>query len=61
MKQTETKTWMSVEETAVFIGVSKETIYRLLERKKIPSHRVGRLHRFDPREVSDAVKKGKLK
>jgi len=61
VEMNEQTNWMSVEQVAVFIGVSKETIYRLLEKKKIPSHRVGKLHRFDPQEVSKAVKRGKLK
>ncbi len=53
--------WMDVNQIALYMGVSKETVYRLLDKKKIPSHRVGKLHKFDPCEVSKAMKKGKLK
>jgi excisionase family DNA binding protein len=43
--------WLSVEEIAVHLGVSKETIYRWLDGGKIPSHRMGRLWRFKASEV----------
>jgi excisionase family DNA binding protein len=48
---------MSVEQIAVHLGVSKETIYRLLERKEMPAHRIGRLWRFSPKEVDAWVMK----
>jgi excisionase family DNA binding protein len=34
--------WVSVEEIAVHLGVSKETIYRWLSKDHIPAHRLGR-------------------
>lgn len=43
--------WLSVEEIATHLGISKETIYRWLYRGKIPSHRVGRLWKFKASEV----------
>lgn len=43
--------WLSVEEIAAHLGISKETIYRWIERKKIPAHRVGRLWKFKASEV----------
>lgn len=50
--------WLSVEEIANHLGVSKETIYRWLEKKKIPSHRVGKLWKFQASEVDSWVKCG---
>ena len=50
--------WLSVEEIASHLGVSKETIYRWLEKKKIPSHRVGRLWKFKATEVDIWIKSG---
>ena len=50
--------WLSVEEIAVHLGISKETIYRWIERKKIPAHRVGRLWKFKPSEVDHWVMSG---
>ncbi|MCK6600086.1 MAG: helix-turn-helix domain-containing protein [Bdellovibrionaceae bacterium] len=54
----ETERWLSVEEIAAHLGVSKETIYRWLERKKVPAHRVGRLWKFKASEVDDWIKNG---
>lgn len=53
-----TEKWMSVEEIAQHLGISKETIYRWLEKTKIPAHRVGKLWKFQISEVDDWVKSG---
>lgn len=54
----ESERWLSVEEIGAHLGVSKETIYRWLEKKKIPAHRVGRLWKFKTREVDQWVVNG---
>lgn len=48
---------LSVEEIAEHLGISKETVYRWLE-KKIPAHRVGKLWIFQLREVDEWVRSG---
>ncbi|MBK9322969.1 MAG: helix-turn-helix domain-containing protein [Bdellovibrionaceae bacterium] len=53
----ESERWLSVEEIG-HLGVSKETVYRWLEKKKIPPHRVGRLWKFKAREVDQWVLDG---
>ena len=50
--------WPSVEEIAEFLGVSKETIYRWLDKKKMPAHRMGRLWKFQVSEVDKWIKAG---
>lgn len=50
--------WLSVEEIARYLGVSKESIYRLLDKRVIPAHRIGRLWKFKPGEVDAWVKAG---
>ena len=55
---TELEPWFSVEEIARHLGVSKETIYRWLERESIPAHRMGKLWKFKPSEVDDWVRSG---
>lgn len=50
--------WFSVEDIAKHLGVSKETIYRWLERKTIPAHRMGKLWKFKPSEVDAWVLNG---
>lgn len=50
--------WLSVEEIADHLGVSKETIYRWQERGKIPAHRVGKQWRFKTEEINEWVRHG---
>ncbi len=53
--------WLSVEEVAQYLGISKETVYRWLEKKKIPAHRVGKLWKFKTKEVDQWIIKGEAK
>lgn len=52
--------WFSVDEIAKHLGVSRESIYRWIDRGKIPAHEIGRLWRFSTHEVNEAVRAGKL-
>lgn len=54
----ESERWLSVEEIAAHLGVSKETIHRWLAKEKIPAHRVGKLWKFKSSEVDNWVTKG---
>ncbi|NUM58474.1 MAG: helix-turn-helix domain-containing protein [Bdellovibrionaceae bacterium] len=53
-----TEKWLSVEEIAQHLGISKETVYRWLEKEKIPAHRVGKLWKFKASEVDAWVQSG---
>lgn len=50
--------WFTVEQIAAHLQVSKETIYRWLEKGRIPAHRVGKQWRFLATEVDEWVKRG---
>lgn len=50
--------WFSVEEISLHLGISKETVYRWLDRMKIPAHRIGRLWKFKPSEVDEWIRAG---
>jgi excisionase family DNA binding protein len=50
--------WISVDEVAEHLGVAAITIYRWLEKGRIPAHRVGKQWRFKPSEVDEWVKSG---
>ncbi|MCC6277271.1 MAG: helix-turn-helix domain-containing protein [Oligoflexia bacterium] len=54
----ESERWLSVEEIAQHLGVSKETVYRWLEKQKVPAHRIGKLWKFKPSEVDQWVMSG---
>lgn len=50
--------WVSVDQIAEHLGVTRDSIYRWIERKALPAHRVGRLWKFQLSEVDDWVRKG---
>ncbi len=45
--------FMTVEEVAHFLRVTKKTIYRLLERGDIPAVKIGRSWRFDKAAINE--------
>jgi excisionase family DNA binding protein len=51
--------WVSVEEIAEYLGVSKDTVYGWIAKKDMPAHKVGRLWKFKTDEVDDWVRNGK--
>jgi excisionase family DNA binding protein len=50
--------WLSVDEIADYLGVSKDTVYTWISVKGMPAHRVGRLWKFKRDEVDLWVKSG---
>lgn len=50
--------WLSVEEIAEHLGVSKDTVYVWISKKRMPAHKVGRLWKFQKPEVDEWVKSG---
>jgi len=50
--------WVSVEDVARHIGVAKDTVYRWIEVRTMPAHRVGRLWKFKLSEVDEWVRGG---
>lgn len=50
--------WVSVQEIAHYLGISKETVYRWLEAKKIPAHKIGRQWKFKIKEVDFWITNG---
>jgi excisionase family DNA binding protein len=53
--------WVSVEEIAQHLGVTKDSVYRWIEHKALPAHRIGRLWKFKVSEVDKWVRKGGAK
>jgi excisionase family DNA binding protein len=53
-----TDRWLSVEDIAEHLGVSKDTIYAWIAKRKMPAHRVGRLWKFQRVEIDAWVKAG---
>jgi excisionase family DNA binding protein len=50
--------WLSVDEIAEYLGVSKDTVYSWLTTKAMPGHRVGRFWKFKKNDVDSWVRAG---
>ena len=50
-----TDRWLSVEEIAEYLGVSKDTVYAWIAKRNMPAHRIGRLWKFKSEEVDGWV------
>ena len=50
--------WGSIADVAAHLSVGKDSIYRWVDSKDFPAHRVGRLLRFRLSEVDEWVRTG---
>lgn len=50
--------WVSVDDVARHLGIVRDTVYRWIEDRGLPAHRVGRLWKFRLGEVDDWILKG---
>ena len=50
--------WLSVEEISKYIGVSNDTVYRWIDKHRMPAQRMGRLWKFKKNEIDQWVKAG---
>ena len=48
--------WLSVDEIAEHLGVSKDTVYTWVNERRMPGHKVGRLWKFQQSEVDKWVR-----
>jgi excisionase family DNA binding protein len=53
-----TEPWTSVDDIARHLGVAKDSIYRWIDRRGLPAHRIGRLWKFKASEVDEWVRAG---
>jgi excisionase family DNA binding protein len=49
---------VSVKDVARHLGVSHDTVYRWIEGKGLPAHKVGRLWKFKLADVDEWVRSG---
>jgi excisionase family DNA binding protein len=49
--QVDTDRWLSVDDIAAYLGVKRDTIYKWINRRQMPAHKVGRLWKFRKHEV----------
>ena len=54
-----TERWLSVDEIAAHLGIKKDTIYKWVRTTDIPHHKIGRLLKFQIKEIDKWVRAGK--
>jgi excisionase family DNA binding protein len=54
----ESEPWASVDGVARHLGVRKETVYRWIERRGLPAHKIGRLWKCKLSDVDAWVRSG---
>lgn len=50
--------WVSVDAVAEHLGVARDSVYRWIESRALPTHRLGRLWKFKLSEVDEWVRAG---
>jgi excisionase family DNA binding protein len=50
--------WLDLESLTTYLKMPKSTLYRLVQGKKLPGHKVGRSWRFDRDEIDRWIKSG---
>lgn len=50
--------WVSVDHVAEHLGVVRDSVYRWIETKDMPAHKIGRRWKFKLSEVDDWVRSG---
>lgn len=50
--------WLSVDEIAGYLGIKRDTVYKWIERKRMPAHKVGSLWKFKRDEIDEWVRNG---
>lgn len=54
----EAEPWSSVEDVARHLGVAKDSVYRWIDARSLPAHKIGRLWKFKLSEVDEWVRAG---
>lgn len=53
-----TEPWVSLEDIAKHLDVSKDTVHRWIRNRAMPAHQIGKLWKFKVSEVDDWVRDG---
>ena len=50
--------WCSLKEICEYLGVSRDTVFKWIETKNMPAHKMGRQWTFKVDEVDEWIKSG---
>ena len=53
--------WLSVAEICIYLGITRDTVYKWINDKQFPAHRAGKLWKFKSSEVDAWVKLKSIK
>ena len=54
----EQEPWVSVDVVAKHLGIARDTVYRWIDSKGLPAHRIGRLWKFKLSDIDEWVRAG---
>ena len=54
------KTFFTPEELAVFLAISKATVYRLVGKRQLPFHKIGGVLRFKREDIEEYLESGRV-
>ena len=55
-----TEPWLSADDIAAHLGVTKDTVYAWIAEQDMPAHKVGRLWKFQTSEIDEWVRSGRV-
>ena len=50
--------WLDFKELTSYLKMPKSTLYRMVQQKELPGHKIGRSWRFDREEIDRWIKSG---
>ena len=53
-----TNRWYSLKEICEYFGVSRDTVFKWIDNKNMPAHKMGRQWKFKLDEVDNWIKSG---
>lgn len=55
-KMMENNRWLSMNEICEYLGISRDTALKWINKKNMPAHKIDRLWRFNVNEIDDWVR-----
>ena len=59
MNQINEDKWISLEDAANYMDVTKDTVRNWIKKTDIPAHKIGKLWKFKKSELDEWIKSGK--
>ncbi|HAT4697447.1 helix-turn-helix domain-containing protein [Legionella pneumophila serogroup 1] len=50
--------WLSVDEISEYLGIKRDTVYKWINEKGMPAHKIGRLWKFKTSQVDAWIEGG---